>query len=310
MTKTMLTAGILPFILLSGCVAGSGLYGVPQNSMGADAGATASKEIREEMDSAIATDMPITGSLRADQIQNDKIVYNGDISLQVNSLADYSQRLEDILDRFGGFVESQSRGQEDNGRRQYDNCQIRIPADSYDDFVKDLEHLGTIEQESKNAVNISQSWNDTQMRIDSLEAEEKRLNELLSKAESVADIAAVEDQLRQVHDELQSLQMSKSQMDMDMAWSTIWISAMETSTSSGIGYAFSNTWSAFAAALGTLAVILVYLLPWLLCLAAAAAVVWFAVRRKKRLPEVPKDNPLKHPVSPQDIRQDGKEDAG
>ena len=76
---------------------------------------------------------------------------------------------------------------------------------------------------------------------------------------------------------------------MDLDYSTIWITASESSTSSGLAYAFDNTWHTFGQAISSIAVILIYLFPWILLSAAVVAVIWLLIRRKRKLPKLPRN---------------------
>lgn len=234
-----------------------------------------------------------TGTLQpapaSGELQSDKIIYNGSLSLRIDNLTAFSRQLDRLLEETGGFIESQSRMQEPDSALQTGTWQIRIPAESYDSFTSQLAASGTLEQEDKTATNITRNYTDVQRKIDSLKKEETRLHELLDQAQTVGDIAALEDQLRQVHDELQTWESSQADMDMDLAYSTIWITARESSASSGLAYAFDNTWQIFGQTISSIAVILIYLLPWILLAAAVVAVIWLLIRRKRKLPKLPRN---------------------
>lgn len=154
--------------------------------------------------------------------------------------------------------------------------------------MEKISGLATVRSEDKTASNITKSYNDAQQRIESLEQERVRLLELMDKAESVADLVAVEDQLRQVQDEIRVWQESLNQMDSDIQYSTLWIHVQETSVTGGISQAFSDTWRAFDKGLCLVTIVFAYALPWLLTAGIVVLVIWFFVRRYRKRPSLPK----------------------
>lgn len=281
MIKKKISLILLGGLLFSGC---AGQETMSMRSEGVDgAGAV------DTFDGQAVLDGTDEDNMMVDPEQTgDKIIYNGSMDLETEDLSTFSDSLKEALEEAGGFLESESSAKDPGSQTQSASFQIRVPASQYDAFVEKISGLATVRNENKTASNITKSYNDAQQRIDSLEQERSRLLELMDKAESVADLVAVEDQLRQVQDEIRIWQESLNQMDSDIQYSTIWIYVQETSVTGGIGQAFSDTWNAFGKGLGLLAIVFAYALPWLLTIGIMALVIWFIVRRYRKHPSLPK----------------------
>ena len=92
---------------------------------------------------------------------------------------------------------------------------------------------------------ITGSYFDTQARLNALEQEEKRLLELLEKAETLDEIIQLEDRISNVRYEIESLTSQMKIYDKEVAYSTVSIfleDVTEYSAKSSFG---SRTWEAF-----------------------------------------------------------------
>lgn len=224
------------------------------------------------------------------EMSSAKLVYRSWISMETRDFDQTMSQVQDLVQTSGGFMASESYDKLSNDM-QYANLECRIPTEKLNTFLEELQQAGTITSSSKSAENITKNYYQTTGQIASLEKERERLNELMDRAESVADLIAIESQLSSVEEQLQWAQNDLAGMDLDLEYSTVSLNIREvqvyTSSSSSswnnLASAFSDTWYYFFDGLGSAAVFLVYLLPWIL-LAAAAILVWrwYARRKQKK----------------------------
>ena len=176
-----------------------------------------------------------TGTEQVDlKSSNRKIVYTGNISLQTLEYEKSSQGIHDKISSYGGFIESEDTYNEDpywyysdrsgkNRTRRNLNITARIPAEKFNSFMKDLENDGQVTNTSVNARNISVQYATHDASKKALEIEQKRLLEMMEKAETVEDMIAVEQRLTQVERELNDEKTQLSAMDRDVGFSTVYI---------------------------------------------------------------------------------------
>lgn len=179
------------------------------------------------------------GAEQADlKSSNRKIVYTGNVSLQTLEYDKSSQSIHTKISACGGFIESEDTYNEDpywyysdrsgkNRTRRNLNITARIPAEKFDAFMKDLENDGQVTNTSVNARNISVQYATHDASKKALEIEQKRLLEMMEKAETVEDMIAVEQRLTQVERELNDEKTQLSAMDRDVGFSTVYISLQE-----------------------------------------------------------------------------------
>ncbi len=167
---------------------------------------------------------------------DEKIIYTGSATVET---LEFDKTLEDLakmLADCGGFIQySDVTGADFNslhsGNRiyRYASYQLRIPVESFKGFQNSLITLGNIPFSSTNAENITMQYRDTAARLTARQTEEARLLELLSKAQTVEDIMAIESRLSDVRYEIESLTSTIKNWDNHVSYSTLNLEIQEVS---------------------------------------------------------------------------------
>ena len=142
--------------------------------------------------------------------------------------------LNTMLAECGGFVESSSV----NGNNYYDssrgnvsrrtaNYTLRIPSAKFSGVMEGLSRLGNVPYTYMYTENVTAQYYDVQARMQALQAQEKRLMEMMEIAETVEDIITIEDKLTDVRYRIDSLQSSLNNWDRRVAYSTLNITVKE-----------------------------------------------------------------------------------
>ena len=160
---------------------------------------------------------------------SEKLIYRGQLNIET---LEYSSCVKDIhkkIDEYNGLIQYESECTS-NAYRWYENedkgtlhliLEVRIPTEHFYDFLNDLEGSGKIISRSSSIENITKQYNDTLTRIEVLEAQEEKLMEMMEKAESIEEMIAVETRMTEVQSDLYVLRSHQSQMDTDVAYSTV-----------------------------------------------------------------------------------------
>ena len=246
------------------------------------------------------------GAEQADlESSNRKIVYTGNISLQTLEYEKSAQSIHDKITKYGGFIESEDTYNDDpywyysdrtgaaaNRTRRNLSMTARIPAEKFDAFMKDLENDGQVTNTSVNAQNISVAYATREASKKALEIEQKRLLEMMEKAETVEDMIAVEKRLTQVERELNEDKTKLSAMDRDVNFSTVYISlqevfeysekVVEVTYGERLQRAFGRAIEGFVTFWQDLILFIVETFPFLIMLAVIIALLVRFLRRRSR----------------------------
>ena len=246
-----------------------------------------------------------SGDAADGQSSNRKIIYTGNISLQSLEYEKSAESIHGKITGYGGFIESEDTSNDDpywyykertgsasQKTRRNMNVTARIPADKFDAFMKDLENDGQVISTSVNARNISVKYANHEASRKALEIEQKRLLDMMEKAETVEYMIAVEARLTDVERELNDEKTQLSDMDRDVNFSTVYISlqevfeyseqVVEISYGEKLKKAFSRAVSDFVEFWGDLILGIVETFPFLIMFGLIIFAIVKASRRARR----------------------------
>lgn len=232
-----------------------------------------------------------------------KIIYTASVSIETTTFDDAVEALEKQVAGIGGFVESSNV----YGDTQYNSdgtttivnrwayYTVRIPAEHFESFLHETAGFGNVISTSRDAQNVTSAYTDYEARLSSLNTQEERLLDMLAKSEDVETLIALEQRLSDVRYEIESIERSLRNYDMQIKYSTVTLDLREVevytptvpvqrSFGEKLADAFSDGWTSFARSIQRFVLNLVEALPVLLLLAVIVIAIIVLIRRavKKR----------------------------
>lgn len=265
--------------------------------------------ISYDQSNASSTDTaPQTAGASGSLIVNstDKIIYTGSANIETQDFDKTLEGVGKLVTDSGGYIQSSSI----SGNDYYSNGSgyrsasyvLCIPVQKFDAVMNNLSSLGNVPYSSMNADNITQQYTDSQARLTARQTEEKRLLELLSKANTVEDMLAIEDHLSDVRYEIESLSAQIKNWDTLISYSTLTLNVSEVTlytdgVPSTAGYgsqlvaALKNSAKHVWQFLKNLLKFIIAALPVLALIAVIGVPVFFGVRKiiRKRKDKISKD---------------------
>ncbi len=98
---------------------------------------------------------------------------------------------------------------------------IRIPAPGTDALMAALERLGQVRARQVNARDIGKQYHDAELQLENLKVAMERYQQILAKAENVADIVSIERELTRLRGEIEQVKGNLRWMQDRVARSTI-----------------------------------------------------------------------------------------
>ncbi|MGV8992840.1 MAG: DUF4349 domain-containing protein [Flavobacterium sp.] len=146
---------------------------------------------------------PKVGSEVASQQKDKKIIKDGDISVKSKDIDSSKKALDILVKSLDGYYENESLDKYDE-RISY-TLKVRIPSQNFEKLLTAVEN-GTDELQSKNvqARDVTAEFLDIETRLSNKRQYLKRYQELLSKAGNVKDIIAIEENIRNLQEEIES----------------------------------------------------------------------------------------------------------
>lgn len=197
-----------------------------------------------------------------------KIIYSGNISLNVGEYQSSFDKINNYAVELGGFVQdsgSNYTSSEVDSQANSGYITLRVPSDKFSEAMEQIQTFGSPISSNVSSTNISQQYQDVESQLNNLKIEEERLLEYLKQATNVTDMLTIESELNRVRTEIDSLTTTKKNWDTEMAYSTIYVSLYEKKISSTIvnspfSELFTKIGEGFITSINMLLVIIAFLI--------------------------------------------------
>ncbi|MCY4071953.1 MAG: DUF4349 domain-containing protein [Chloroflexi bacterium] len=154
---------------------------------------------------------------------------SANVSLIVADAETALEDIEQITTDLGGYVADVdvSNGRYDETEALRGSMTLRVPSDSLDDAVDQIQALATVVNNLKvNRQDVTDQYSDLDARLRNLRATEAELLALLTEVRQkpnakVEDILAVHRSLTQIREEIETLQGRKNLLDNQIEFSTV-----------------------------------------------------------------------------------------
>ena len=224
-----------------------------------------------------------------------KRIYTARLELETTEFDRAASELTALVERCGGYFQNSSVGEYGGGYRNADYV-VRVPAEQFQTFLNEVGGLCHVTWQTSSCEDVSEYYYDTAGRLETQRTKLERLQELLSRAESMEDIITIESAISQTEENIERLAGELQHYDALVAYSTVTLSLREVYRLSNteepaegfgdrVGKAFGSGWKNFTGGMEDLAISLAYswvwVLVWLAVIVTAGTTVIRRRRRKK-----------------------------
>ncbi len=210
-----------------------------------------------------------------------KIIATADVSIRTKNVSTAAATLRASVSTAGGYVETEQAVTapvpfDDDGvvgagpvKTSSITMRLRVPTARFDGLLKRLDTLGVVTSRNVGAQDVTSEVVDVDSRIISAKASISRMQVLYEKAQSIADVAAIEGELSRRQADLESLLARQKQLADQTSLATIGVTMFDDSLpppatpKTGVAKAFDDAMETFASALRNILVAAAAVLPFL-----------------------------------------------
>ena len=180
-------------------------------------------------DSVTSPEMPGSsanaGDVSSNPLQNAKIIYTADMTLETRDFEQAGSALAALVNSVGGYFESRELNQGGTYRSVY--CTIRVPASRFNEFLEQAGEVAHMTYRNEYSQNVSEYYYDLEARLTTQRTKLQRLQELLAKANDMADIITIESAISDTELQIEYLTGSLRKYDSLIDYSTIHLTLRE-----------------------------------------------------------------------------------
>jgi hypothetical protein len=209
-----------------------------------------------------------------------KLIKSGMIEFSTKSVSDMRKEIDKLTKEFNAYISSDNQ-QKIDGKIEHEQV-IRVPAGRFDAFVKVVEELGDqIEFRNVGTEDVTEEYIDVEARLKTKKELEIRYHQLLTRANNVKEMLAVEEQISNVRSEIESMQGRINFLSDQVGYSTLTVKYYQvTSTQFGFGSRAIGSFVTGWRGLLTFLIGIISAWPFILILAGS---MWLISRWSKRI---------------------------
>jgi hypothetical protein len=164
-----------------------------------------------------------------------KLIKNGEVSFQVNSLSATKQKIESALKAKGGYISKENSY--DYSNNPTEELIVRIPAKDFDNFlVEVLNGVEKIDYKRVDIEDVTEQFVDIEARLKSKRQLETKYSELLIKASNMEDILKIQKEMEIIREDIESSEGRLKYLNNQVGYSTLKIIYYEHKLSSGFNF--------------------------------------------------------------------------
>lgn len=182
----------------------------------------------------VAAEMKITERIPQQSASNIKIIKRGNISLESRKIEVSKKNIDALLRKFNAYYEQESSSNS-NYLTSY-KLKIRIPTSSFDNFLLAMENgEDKITDKNISAEDVSITYHDYESRLKSKRAYLERYQEMVASAKNVKDLLEIQEQIRQLQEEIDSKEALLRNLTNEINYSTLTVDLFEYQANLSMG---------------------------------------------------------------------------
>jgi len=168
-----------------------------------------------------------------------KIQTNGNLSIEVNNLAESISHVEQLIIKYEGVKISSNTSKSIS---PYININLLIPSIFFNEFLEELKGISeSIVSENIYTNDVTEEYIDITATLNVMKNTEERFISLLSETKSVEEIIQVEKELMRIRAEIDSLEGRKNYLTKTTKNSELNLHIAENTPLSGNGWSFKRS---------------------------------------------------------------------
>ena len=164
-------------------------------------------------------------------LQERKLIKTVDMNVETKTFDATMAAVEDKVAELGGYIENLEtyNGSSYSGYRSSRNANltVRIPKQHLDTFLDTVAGVSNVVRRSESVEDVTLTYVDLESHRNVLQAEQKRLLELIEEAEVIEDIITIESRLSNVRYQIESMESQLRTYDNKVDYSTVYLNVDE-----------------------------------------------------------------------------------
>jgi hypothetical protein len=222
------------------------------------------------------------------------VIATGALRLTTKDLVDARQDAINLTTGLHGFVGDEQSQSDKHGELDRVDLTLRVPSASFEKALDGLAALGTVRHREQSVEDVTTQVIDNAARVRAQRASVTSIQQLLARADTIAEIMSIEAQLATRQADLDSLEQQQRYLHDQTSLSTIQLTLLhppatpkqrtEHRRATGFLAGLDGGWHALTGTAVVIGTVLGAVLPFALVLVLLGVPAWILVRRRRPVP--------------------------
>lgn len=155
-----------------------------------------------------------------------KMIYTANLELETTEFEKAASDVATLVSQAGGYFEQRSVRNYSSGYHSA-SYTVRIPAERFENFLNQIGDLCHVTYKTDSAQDITEQYYDADSRLKTAQIKLERLQELLGRADNMADVITIESAISDTEYQIEWLSGELRHYDALVGYSTIYITLNE-----------------------------------------------------------------------------------
>jgi Domain of unknown function (DUF4349) len=216
---------------------------------------------------------------------NREVISTGQISVSTRSISKARAEVLRLVTSYDGSVADEQTDSDQRGRINSSTLTLRVPTSDFGEAMDALARIGRVERQTRKSEDVTTQVLDNDARVRAAERAIRQIELLLSRADALRDIIAIESDLARRQADLDSLKSQQAWLEDQTSLSTINVQLSrpgEAPEDEARGFlaGLGDGWDAMTNATVVLLTVLGAVLPFAVLLAIFGTPLWMVLRRR------------------------------
>jgi hypothetical protein len=215
------------------------------------------------------------------------VISTGQITLHAKTVSTARAEVMRLVTSWNGTVADEQSSSDEHGRMANTTMTLRVPSAKFSEAMNALGQLGEVDEQSRKSEDVTTKVIDNDARVRAAERSIRQIENLLSRAEKLGDIIAIESDLARRQADLDSLESQQAWLADQTSLSTINLYLSKSGHGSprehearGFLAGLDGGWSALKGATVLLLTAVGAVIPFAVLVLLLGVPLWLVVRRR------------------------------
>jgi hypothetical protein len=214
-----------------------------------------------------------------------EVITTGSVDVTVDDPRDVAKRFAAWVEASSGRVDGRTESKDGDGRTSA-SLTVRVPSAQMSKALARLATYGDVGTVDVQNEDVTAQGQDLDARIKALQISIDRLERIMAKADSSAEVVNAENALTQRQEQLESLQAQRKALTDQVALSTLNVELIQKGSAStvspgGFQGGLTKGWNALVDTVNGIVSLAGVLVPWI-AIGVVGWLIWWAIRRGRR----------------------------